>query len=55
MMHEYDMEKWVCFGKCNLEQIKWSWFEYKIQIQTPYVIIQMPFNLFVLNSSYKLF
>ena len=38
-----------------LRRARGSWFEYKIQIQTPYVIIQMPFTSFALNSSDKLF
>ena len=55
MMHAHDMEYVVDWTNAASNHIKWSWFEYIIQIQTPYVIIQMPINWFVLYRSYKLF
>ena len=45
----------VFWANASSNKLNGGWFEYKIQIQTPYVIIQMPFNSFVLNSSDKLF
>ena len=39
MMHDHDMSYVVDWANATSNTIKWSWFEYKIQIQTPYVII----------------
>ena len=59
-MQQYDAWSWhgnmlVFWANATSNKVKWSWFEPKVQIQTPYVIIQMPFTSFVLNSSDKLF
>ena len=45
----------VDWANATSNHIKWSWFEPKVQIQIPYVSIQMPFIQIVLNSGCKLF